>query len=98
MDNNYIYVNIFKPICSKCKCEINEFNISLSYWCKCDNEKEKKWNKSFIPSKNRHLSEIYYNIEYIKHPLQRVNEKIEKNVSIFIKKIKNFLKGIIEKY
>lgn len=95
MDNNYIYVNIYKPICSKCKCEINELNLSLAYWCKCDNEKEKIWNKSFIPSKNKHLSEIYKRIEYIKHPLQRLNEIIEKKISIFTKRIKAFLKGII---
>ena len=71
MDNNYIYVNLFKPFCSKCKCEINEFNLSLAYWCKCDNEKEKIYNKSFIPSKNKHLSEIYKKIEYKKYPLQQ---------------------------
>ena len=95
MDNDYIYVNIFKPLCSKCKCEINEFNLSLAYWCKCDNEKEKIYNKSFIPSKNKHLSEIYKKIEYKKYPLHKLKVKTENKISIFIKKIKAFLKSLI---
>ena len=95
MDNDYIYVNIFKPFCSKCKCEINEFNLSLAYWCKCDNEKEKIYNKSFIPSKNKHLSEIYKKIEYKKYPLHKLKVKTENKISIFIKKIKAFLKSLI---
>ena len=75
MDSNYTYVNIFKPRCSKCKNEINEFNLSLAYWCNCDNEKEKIWNNSFIPSKNKHLSDIYKNIEFTKPVRHKIKKK-----------------------
>ena len=95
MDSNYTYVNIFKPRCSKCKNEINEFNLSLAYWCNCDNEKEKIWNNSFIPSKNKHLSDIYKNIEFTKPVRHKIKKKIEENISIFISKIKYLIKKII---
>lgn len=36
MNDNYIFTNVFISKCSKCKCEINKFNLSLTHWCACD--------------------------------------------------------------
>ena len=99
MNDNYIFTNVFIPKCSKCKCEINKFNISLTHWCDCDGT-ENIGNK-IIARKNIHINEIYKQLNFEKQKLKvhlNHHEKIKKNISHFISKTKKLVKGIIHCY
>ena len=63
MDNDYACTNFLIPKCSKCNCEIKEFNLISSNWCDC-NINEENNNNPFIPPKKRHISEIYNFLEF----------------------------------
>ena len=97
MENSYIYTDLFIPKCSKCNCEINNFNLSLPYWCNCD-KREKNYGHSFIAPNIIHISEVYKNFKFetkkVFHSIKNY-DKIQNKLSNFIKKIKIFLKNLI---
>ena len=100
MDNDYACTNFLIPKCSKCNCEIKEFNLISSNWCDC-NINEENNNNPFIPPKNRHISEIYNFLEFEEQKrtstLKR-HEKFQKKISNFIEKTNIFLKNLFDTF
>lgn len=96
-----IYItNVFISKCSKCKCEINKFNLSLTHWFDCD-RKENIDNNIFIPPKNIYINEIYKQLNFMNQKIKvKLNhyKKIKKKISVFISKTKRIIKDIIHHY